>query len=328
MKAVFAHLAHAASFLAHVLPAPVAARVDWPSLSLVPGSFVDRELRESHTDLLFSARLHTGREARLFVLFEHFSRSHRDTSLRMSRYLVRILERFAAEHPRAPLPVVIPVVLHHNRTRFSAPRSLEARCRLPPKLLRALGPHVLRLRLVVHDLAAVSDEALFDSALSAAVRLTSWALKHSRPDTLFEASDALANLLHAVMSSPSGAEAVAAVMQYIARVSGRSSAEVHTHFATMLTEAEAQVAMNEYQRREAEMIAEALEQGEARGMKKGLERGELRAKAESVLAVFEARGLRVSAAVARQVHACEDVATLDAWLRRACLVAKASDVFA
>jgi predicted transposase YdaD len=57
----FGHPERAAAELRAVLPPEVVARVDWSSLRREPASVVDPELRESQSDLLFSARLHGGR---------------------------------------------------------------------------------------------------------------------------------------------------------------------------------------------------------------------------------------------------------------------------
>src|SRR5690606_4592716 len=55
VKRTFSVPANAAGEIRAVLPEALAARIDWESLALEPGSFVDDEGRERHTDLLFSA---------------------------------------------------------------------------------------------------------------------------------------------------------------------------------------------------------------------------------------------------------------------------------
>jgi predicted transposase YdaD len=75
-RSTFSQLEHAASFLRLVLPPALVARLDWGSLTLCPGSFVDEALGERLTDLLFSI-LFQGSPALLYLLFEHESRSTR-----------------------------------------------------------------------------------------------------------------------------------------------------------------------------------------------------------------------------------------------------------
>jgi hypothetical protein len=53
---------------------------------------------------------------------------------------------------------------------------------------------------------------------------------------------------------------------------------------------------------------------------------EARARAESVLTVLRARGLRVPSTVSKRVLACSDPARLDRWLQRAVVVSSASEL--
>ena len=111
----FGHPERAAAELRAVLPAHVVSEVDWPSLRQESGSVVDPELRETESDLLFTARLRTGRSLLLYVLLEHQSRVDPWMALRMLRYVVRQAERWRHEHPESTrLPVIIPLVMYHG----------------------------------------------------------------------------------------------------------------------------------------------------------------------------------------------------------------------
>ena len=71
-KAVFQQPENAAAELQHVLPAEQATAVDWPTLKLEPGSYVDEALSDRHSDLLFSATTKTsGERVLVYLLFEH-----------------------------------------------------------------------------------------------------------------------------------------------------------------------------------------------------------------------------------------------------------------
>lgn len=73
-KAVFQHPENAVAELEHILPWQLAAAVDWPTLALEPGSYVDARLGDRHSDLLFSAAAKASREPVLVcLLFEHQS---------------------------------------------------------------------------------------------------------------------------------------------------------------------------------------------------------------------------------------------------------------
>ncbi|BAK34383.1 hypothetical protein MLP_13690 [Microlunatus phosphovorus NM-1] len=65
-KGILGRPEHAASELRSILPAGLASRLDLDQLEQVDGSFVDRALRQQHTDVLFRARLDQG-DALIYV---------------------------------------------------------------------------------------------------------------------------------------------------------------------------------------------------------------------------------------------------------------------
>jgi hypothetical protein len=73
-KRIFQDPKTAEGELRTVLPAEIVERVDWATLEVRPGSFVDRRFRELHTELLYAVRLQE-REVLFYVLMEHQSSS-------------------------------------------------------------------------------------------------------------------------------------------------------------------------------------------------------------------------------------------------------------
>lgn len=72
VKAVFSQERQAAALLRAFLPPTISQRLDFSTLQLVADSFVDEELSEPFTDLLFTVRME-GSAALLYVLCEHQS---------------------------------------------------------------------------------------------------------------------------------------------------------------------------------------------------------------------------------------------------------------
>ena len=67
-KAIFSQPEHATAFFKSHLPATITARIDWPSLTVLPGSIIKSSLQQIHSDLLFSVRIGE-RETLLYLLF-------------------------------------------------------------------------------------------------------------------------------------------------------------------------------------------------------------------------------------------------------------------
>ncbi len=84
VKHAFSDVENARGVLTTALPAAIVARIDLSSLSLRPGSFVDENLEDRYSDLLYSARI-SGREGLLYVLWEHKSEPEPFTPLQMLR---------------------------------------------------------------------------------------------------------------------------------------------------------------------------------------------------------------------------------------------------
>jgi predicted transposase/invertase (TIGR01784 family) len=89
------------------------AGAGWSTLRLENGHYVDGELANSYSDLVYCAKL-DGREALVYVLFEHQSTGDPRMPFRLLRYEVRIWDRWLDDQKGATtLPAIIPVVLCH-----------------------------------------------------------------------------------------------------------------------------------------------------------------------------------------------------------------------
>ena len=99
-KFAFSQVEHVEGELRAVLPPSLAARLDFTTLELCPGSFIDEAFRWRHTDLLFTSTF-GGRPALVYLLFEHQSTVDPQMPFRLLRYMVRIWEAHLAKHPDA-----------------------------------------------------------------------------------------------------------------------------------------------------------------------------------------------------------------------------------
>ena len=221
---------HAAAELRVVLPTELVALIDFSTLKLCPGSFIDQTLGGSQSDLLFSAQL-AGKPALLYLLFEHQSTPDRLLALRLLRYVVRVLERHVDEAATVsaalPLPVVVPVVLYHGEVGWSAPTRLEDL--FDSQLIAEAGISELipRLGFVLDDLSQVSDEELAARALGLLPLLTLWALRDARsPERLERSFARWASTMAALLEAPDGREAFGTIFRYIALVADDSVAAI------------------------------------------------------------------------------------------------------
>ncbi|MFS8069349.1 MAG: Rpn family recombination-promoting nuclease/putative transposase, partial [Byssovorax sp.] len=181
-KAAFSKLRHARGLLRELLPAQVGERLDWRTLRVESGIAVDDEdLDEQRMDLVYSVRAGR-RRVLLYVLAEHQSKVDPWMIFRLLCYLVAIWKGFRAQHPQArKLPAILPVVVHHSPTGWTANVAFEDLLDADAALLDAIGPYVPRFRFLLDDLSVQSDAALrARSKMTPGGRVAILALKHGR----------------------------------------------------------------------------------------------------------------------------------------------------
>jgi hypothetical protein len=186
VRYTFENPERAAAELRVALPPFAVAQVDWSSLKAERNSVVDPELRETETDLLYSARLKDGRQVLFYVLLEHQSTVVRWMALRLLKYVVRQLEHWRRQHPDSKrMPMILPVVLYHGAEgRWTAPRRVEELFDVPEEE-RELWLAVLpQFGYGVDDLTQQREEALRARAAPALVKLVLLVLVYGQSEQL------------------------------------------------------------------------------------------------------------------------------------------------
>ena len=124
-KRLFGDLAVATDFMQRYLPPEILSRLDLTTLKLEHESFVDPELRQHFSDLLFSVKTTAQNAVFICLLLEHKSAPEPWVAFQLLRYIVRFWER-QREQGCARLPLVIPLVFYHGQERWNVSRRLSA----------------------------------------------------------------------------------------------------------------------------------------------------------------------------------------------------------
>jgi hypothetical protein len=167
IKFTFSQREHAAGLLKAALPPEVTALITWSTLELETIDFVDSTLRGRHADLLFSARIGEER-LYLYALIEQQREVQALMILRMSSYMGRQWERLARDQPSLErLPPIIPILLHHSETGWTAATCFEDIIETGVPARAALLPYIPRFRMLLCDLSPGRASGLAKEALTA-----------------------------------------------------------------------------------------------------------------------------------------------------------------
>ena len=165
-KFAFSKAEHAIGELRSVLPPALVVQIDWDSLDLRPGSLIDTALEQTHSDVVWSLQL-GGRSAFLYVLLEHQSTVDALMPFRLLKYMVGLWDGWLAEHPDAKtLPVIVPIVVHHSDSGWTAATAFEQLFDMTESVRIALG-----------ERSAARLEAGMPSSGSRAISVRSWSCR-------------------------------------------------------------------------------------------------------------------------------------------------------
>jgi predicted transposase/invertase (TIGR01784 family) len=321
-RGVFSQPEHARGTLRAIVPVALAEALDWSTLTLQPGSFVDSALRQQHTDLLYSATWRDGGEALVHLLFEHQSTPPTEglMALRLLGYQARIWERWRADHPKAKaLPMIVPIVMYHGVMPWLEARSFDALLNVPAGLRPSVEPYLVRFAYLLHDLSEISDGELREGAMRTALaRLVAMCFKYARTRADFlQILGRWMDVVREVIRAPHGLEALAQVMRYIL--------EVNEHVGPGALEDLLERDLGP-EAKDAIMTAgqQLIEQGRQQGIEQGRQQGRQELLLRQLRQCF---GVAVNAVVEQRI-ATASIEEIETWSIRVLSAATLSELFA
>ncbi|OZG31626.1 Rpn family recombination-promoting nuclease/putative transposase [Rickettsia endosymbiont of Culicoides newsteadi] len=110
----------AKEFLATHLPKDVLALIDSTSLKLEKDSFIEPDLSETISDVLFSVKFND-QDGYIFLLLEHQSTVDKMMAFRLFKYMINICDRYLTTNPKAKrLPVIYPLIIYNGKKKYNA----------------------------------------------------------------------------------------------------------------------------------------------------------------------------------------------------------------
>ena len=211
-KEVFSHKDAATDLLSNYLPEPLLKLIDLEKLDIVKDSFIEKELKEFYSDLLYKISL-AENPAYLYILFEHKSYPYKLTALQLLEYMTKIRRLHLNQNPKQKLPVIIPFVVYHGVETWSYGTRFSDLLHVPDK---ALVEYVPDFSFIFHDLSGYSDEQIKGIVVS---RVGLLVMKHIFSDTLPEILRHVMKLLTALSNRQRALDYVATIIRYVLNAS-------------------------------------------------------------------------------------------------------------
>ena len=313
-RAVFSDPAHAQALVRDQLPNEIAGLLADTPPRIVPGSFIDEDLRESQADLLLEVSLVDGGSAFVYVLVEHKSYLDPELVLQVLGYMVRIWRDYVrhgegreGRTARArSLPPIIPLLGYSGSAPWTGPTDLADMIATDtPGLIFLRGPS-----LILRQWAQMGPDELSSDPVSQASLLT---LTGRGPAYLDEIEAALED-------SAALQEQFAVYIRETVRGAALDELEVKLASARAGQMEGVLGSIMEKLRAEGEAKgrAEGVAEGEARGIAKGRKRDLVRLLERRFGALSDADRARIEGA---------DLDQLDTWIDRVLDVKNLKAVF-
>ncbi|MUX45876.1 Rpn family recombination-promoting nuclease/putative transposase [Shigella flexneri] len=164
-KSFLRHPDTARNFINIHLPAPLRKLCDLTTLKLEPNSFIDEDLRQYYSDLLWSVKTQEG-VGYIYVVIEHQSKPEELMAFRMMRYSIAAMQNHL-DAGYKELPLVIPMLFYHG-CRSPYPYSL---CWLDEFAEPAIARKIYSSAFPLVDITVVPDDEIMQHRKMALLEL-------------------------------------------------------------------------------------------------------------------------------------------------------------
>jgi predicted transposase YdaD len=170
-REVYSNKENAWSLLADKLPDKVLKLVDLNTLEISKDSFIEKELADYYSDILYKVNLTDGSQGFIYVLFEHKSYYDKFVHLQLLEYMVKIWRLYIKQHKgeTSKLPIVIPLLICHGRKGW--PEDTERLISLLSGPVEEIAGYIPDFGFELYDLLRYSDDQIKGTIMSRMILL-------------------------------------------------------------------------------------------------------------------------------------------------------------
>ena len=254
-------------FLNAHLPKHIKALIDFPSLTIENTSFIEQNLRDSISDVLFSAKF-DNKDGYLYLLIEHQSSADHFMTFRLLRYMLNICDRYLTSNPKAKsLPLIYPLIFFNGTGDYNASRNLWD----------LFEDNLLAKEIWTNDYQIVNVNDIPDEQLKQRVwsGILEFFLKYIRERNLLKRWQEISDMLPEITKVTIGYNYIELLLCYtLTRINQSDKVELEKLLTSKLNQETGTKLMGSLaQHWKEEGVLEGLQIGEAKGIQIGKEKG-------------------------------------------------------
>jgi predicted transposase/invertase (TIGR01784 family) len=265
-KEIFSDPKRARELIELSLPENVTKIFDWKTFTNEEDTFIDENLKEYFSDMLFSLKIKSGNEIKIYILFEHKSYNDKKTWIQLFSYLAKIYARL-----QSPAPV-IPLVFYHGEKEWTLAKNFSDTLNLPKDIKEILNPYIPDFEYALLDLTKEDVENLI---ISLTMRAVLYTFKNIKRFDDIKYLERLIILSKDLFEQESGLKIIEKLLLYLYAASEIKPDRVKKSIVKLISEEKGDIAMTTAQRLIQEGLQQGIEQGIQQGIEKGLQKGKL-----------------------------------------------------
>lgn len=156
-KETFSNIEVAKDFIINYLPENIVKIIDLDTLELQKDSFINEQLQEVFSDMLFKVSINNN-DGYIYFLFEHKSYISKQTALQLLKYMVEIWEMNIKKEGIGKLPIIIPIVIYHGKEKWRVKTSLGDIIEGYKGLEEDIKKYIPNFEYLLYDISKYEDE--------------------------------------------------------------------------------------------------------------------------------------------------------------------------
>lgn len=153
----------AKEFLHHYLPKNILQVIDLDTIEVQKDSFINKEFKDYFSDLVFRVVI-SGKEGYISFLFEHKSYPDKAIAIQLLKYMAEIWGMKMKKEEVNGLPIVIPLVVYHGKSKWRFPLHLGAFLNGFEEMPQHVKEYLPNFHYLLYDLSDYSDEEIKGNA--------------------------------------------------------------------------------------------------------------------------------------------------------------------
>lgn len=133
--------------------------VDVNTLEPQKDSFINEELQEEFSDLLFRVNINN-KEGYLYLLFEHKSYTSKSIAFQLLKYMINIWEAKVKKERISELPIIIPLVIYHGKDNWNIKTTLGEMINGYDELPENIKKYIPNYEYLLYDISRYTDEEI------------------------------------------------------------------------------------------------------------------------------------------------------------------------